>query len=68
METQSSVVSHQGVADQLGSLDAGKTANVVVAHGDPLDVRTDVKRVFIDGREVAMTSRQTELRNPHSGH
>ena len=33
-----------GVADQLGSLDVGKTANVVVANGDPLDVKTDVKQ------------------------
>ena len=56
-----------GVADQLGSLDAGKTANVVVANGDPLDVRTDVKQVFIAGREVAMTSRQTRLRDQYSG-
>ena len=50
-----------GVADRLGSLDVGKTANVVVADGDPLDVKTDVKRVFIEGQEVPMTSRQTEL-------
>jgi len=56
-----------GVADQLGSLDVGKTANVVVADGDPLDVKSDVKRVFIDGREVPMTSRQTELRDRYSG-
>ena len=55
-----------GVADQLGSLDVGKTANVVVANGDPLDVKTDVKRVFIDGQEVPMRSRQTELRDRYS--
>jgi len=54
-----------GVADQLGSLDAGKTANVVVANGDPLDVKTDVKRVFIAGQEIPMTSRQTELRDAY---
>jgi len=57
-----------GLSDQLGSLDAGKSANVVVANGDPLDVKTDVKRVFIQGQEVPMTSRQTELRDPYSGH
>jgi imidazolonepropionase-like amidohydrolase len=57
-----------GVADRLGSLDAGKSANVVVASGDPLDVRTDVKQVFIEGREVPMTSRQTRLRDEYSGH
>ena len=56
-----------GVADQLGSLDVGKTANVVVANGDPLDVKTDVKRVFIEGREVPMANRQTELRDRYSG-
>ena len=55
-----------GVADRLGSLDAGKTANVVVANGDPLDVKTDVKRVFIQGREVPMTSRQVWLRDQYS--
>ncbi|HTA22735.1 MAG TPA: amidohydrolase family protein [Terriglobales bacterium] len=56
-----------GVADQLGSLDAGKTANVVVANGDPLDLRTDVKQVFIAGQEIPMTSRQTRLRDLYSG-
>jgi imidazolonepropionase-like amidohydrolase len=56
-----------GVADQLGSLDAGKTANVVVANGDPLDVRTDVKQVFIAGQEIPLTSRQTRLRDQYSG-
>src|SRR5450755_1511212 len=55
-----------GVADQLGSLDVGKTANVVMANGDPLDVKTDVKQVFIQGREVPMTSRQTQLRDEYS--
>jgi imidazolonepropionase-like amidohydrolase len=55
-----------GVADQLGSLDAGKTANVVVATGDPLDVKTDVKQVFIAGRAVPMTDRQVWLRDQYS--
>ena len=55
-----------GVADQLGSLDVGKTANVVVANGDPLDVKTDVKQVFIQGRAIQMTDRQTQLRDEYS--
>ena len=33
-----------GVAESLGSLDVGKTANVVVSNGDPLDMKTDVNR------------------------
>jgi len=55
-----------GVADQLGSLDVGKTANVVIANGDPLDVKTDVKQVFIQGRAIPMTDRQTQLRDEYS--
>lgn len=54
-----------GVDNQLGSLDTGKTANVVVANGDPLDVKTDVKHVFIDGVEIPLVSRQTELRDQY---
>jgi imidazolonepropionase-like amidohydrolase len=55
-----------GVDDQLGSLDVGKTANVVVATGDPLDVKTDVRYVFIQGRSIPMVDRQTELRDRYS--
>jgi len=54
-----------GVDGQLGSLDVGKTANVVVANGDPLDVKTDVKQVFIAGKEVPMTDRQVRLRDEY---
>jgi len=55
-----------GVADRLGSLDVGKTANIVVANGDPLDVKTDVKQVFIAGKQIPMSSRQTRLRDQYS--
>jgi len=55
-----------GVADKLGSLEPGKVANIVVANGDPLELQTDVKRVFIGGREVPMQSRQTQLRDAYS--
>jgi imidazolonepropionase-like amidohydrolase len=54
-----------GVGDKLGSLDVGKLGNVVVANGDPLDVRTSVKQVFIDGIAIPMTNRQTELRDEY---
>lgn len=54
-----------GVADKLGSLEAGKMANVVVANGDPLDMKTDVKMVFIAGHEVPMESKQTKLRDAY---
>ena len=54
-----------GVDKDLGSLDVGKTANVVVANGDPLDVKTDVKHVFIAGQEIPLVSKQTELRDQY---
>src|SRR5205807_10045629 len=56
-----------GVADKLGSLDVGKLANVVVASGDPLDVKTDVKQVFINGESIPMVSHQTRLRDQYGG-
>jgi len=55
-----------GVADKLGSLDVGKTANVVIANGDPLDVRTSVKQVYIDGIAIPMETRQTRLRDEYT--
>ena len=55
-----------GYGDKLGSLDVGKTANVVLANGDPLDVRTDVRQVYIEGVAVPMVSRRTQLRDEYS--
>jgi imidazolonepropionase-like amidohydrolase len=40
-----------GVSEQLGSLEKGKIANVVVASGDIFDRNTKVKYVFVDGRQ-----------------
>jgi len=54
-----------GVDKDLGSLDVGKMGNVVVANGDPLDVKTDVKHVFIQGQEIPLVNRQTELRDQY---
>lgn len=54
-----------GLDNELGSLDVGKTGNVVIANGDPLDVRTAVKQVFISGTPIPMVSRQTQLRDEY---
>jgi imidazolonepropionase-like amidohydrolase len=50
-----------GAADQIGSIEAGKLANLFVANGDPLDIRTQVSEVFIKGRRVPMDDRHTRL-------
>ncbi len=52
-----------GVADKMGSLEVGKTANLFVCDGDPLETKTQIKHVFIDGWQMPMTSRQIELYN-----
>ena len=49
------------VADRLGSIEKGKMANLVVTDGDLLEARTHVRYLFIDGRQVPLTSRHTEL-------
>jgi imidazolonepropionase-like amidohydrolase len=55
-----------GLDKDYGSLEVGKMANIVVANGDPLDVKTDVKHVFIAGQEIPMDNRQIRLRDQYS--
>ena len=38
----------------VGSLEAGKVANVIVTDGDLFEDKTSVKHVFIDGRLVKL--------------
>lgn len=52
-----------GLADRLGSLETGKMANLVVWSGDPFEFATRPEHVFIEGHEVPLTSRMTELFN-----
>ena len=41
-----------GVADQVGSLEVGKAADILVVDGDPLDLSTRVVEVILDGKTV----------------
>ena len=50
-----------GVGHQLGSIEVGKIANIVVADGDILEPRTNIRHLFINGRLIPLTSRHTEL-------
>jgi imidazolonepropionase-like amidohydrolase len=50
-----------GVSDKIGSIEVGKLANIVIADGDMLEPRTNIKYLFINGRLLPLTSRHTEL-------
>ncbi|MCS7313035.1 MAG: amidohydrolase family protein [Acidobacteria bacterium] len=40
-----------GVADRLGTLEPGKIANFIVSDGDPLDPKTTIQEVWVEGRQ-----------------
>lgn len=50
-----------GLDHRLGSLEVGKDANISIFSGDPLDARSWVQRVFIEGREVYDRSKDRDL-------
>ena len=50
-----------GVADRLGSIEVGKDATLFVTDGDILDIRSNVKRMWIGGDEVSLENRHTRL-------
>lgn len=50
-----------GIADQVGSIEVGKKANLFVSTGDPFEPATQIKYLFIDGWNVPLESRQTLL-------
>lgn len=50
-----------GVADRVGSLQAGKIADVVIWSGDPFEFATQPERVFVRGVQVSTPSRQDLL-------
>ncbi len=55
-----------GVANKLGSIEEGKSADLIVTDGDPLEVTTKVKLVFIGGKAVSLDTRQRALYEKYS--
>jgi len=50
-----------GIADRVGSLEAGKDANLFISKGDPLEVKTAVTNVFINGKDVGLDNKHERL-------
>ncbi len=50
-----------GVGKKLGSIEEGKLADLIVTTGDPLDAKTQVNQVFINGKLMDPETRQKQL-------
>jgi hypothetical protein len=51
-----------GVEDRYGSLEAGKSATMVLWSGDPFEITTTVRRAWIDGGECDLNDRHKRMR------
>ena len=47
-----------GVSDQVGSLEVGKQATLLITTGTPLDMTTNIEQAYIQGREIDMNDIQ----------
>ena len=52
-----------GLGAEIGSLRAGRRADVVIWSGDPLELASAVEKVWIDGVAQDLSTRQTRLRD-----
>ena len=52
-----------GVGGELGTIAPGKRADLVLWSGDPLEVSSVARQLWLGGAAITMRSRQTELRD-----
>ena len=50
-----------GVGDKLGTIEAGKIANLIVTDGNPLEITTQIRHLVINGREVSTANKHAAL-------
>lgn len=43
---------HAGIEDRVGSLEAGKDADIVLCDGNPFEIGNHVKAVFVNGKNI----------------
>ena len=55
-----------GLDGQIGTIEQGKLANLIVTDGDPLELTTDVKYLFIRGQLTSMDNRHLRLYEKYS--
>lgn len=55
-----------GVSNQLGSIENGKIANLVLYDGDPFEMTTRIRTLFINGQPVKLENRFTQFADKYS--
>jgi imidazolonepropionase-like amidohydrolase len=50
-----------GVGDQIGTVEEGKWADLLVTDGDPLEAQSQVRMLFIKGKPVDLDNKQKDL-------
>jgi imidazolonepropionase-like amidohydrolase len=55
-----------GLGNQLGTIQEGKIADLILTDGDPLETKTQVRNMFIQGRAVSLESKHTRLNEKYS--
>lgn len=50
-----------GVSDRFGTLAKGKVANIIVTNGDPLEITTEIRYLFINGKPVSTDNKHKRL-------
>jgi imidazolonepropionase-like amidohydrolase len=50
-----------GLADQLGTIEPGKLANLIITNGDPLEIQTELRYLFIKGQLTSTDNRHRDL-------
>jgi imidazolonepropionase-like amidohydrolase len=54
-----------GVGDQVGTIAPGKLGNLVICDGDPLELTSNIRYIFVNGQPVEMKSKFTRLRDQY---
>jgi imidazolonepropionase-like amidohydrolase len=56
-----------GVSDKIGSIEPGKLGNLVITDGDPFEMTSTIRYVFINGVPASLVTKHTMLRDKYAG-
>ena len=48
-------------------VEKGKYADLLITDGDPMDIRTQIRHLFINGKEITLSNKQVRLYERYSG-